>query len=97
MKSYNSISRERNSSLTREHECLKALMSSDVRSYRLGSSGPVSTDSSPSREILDGDGADEVAMTRNVVRSKRMTSVALHAPAKVDRCFDKIAAFGIRV
>lgn len=36
-------------------------------------------------------------MTRNVVRSKRMTSVALHASAKVVRCLLSIAAFGMRV
>lgn len=43
-----------------------------------------------------GGGAD-VAMTRNVVRSKRMTSVALHARASVVRCLDKTAALGMRV
>lgn len=39
----------------------------------------------------------DVAITRNVVRSKRMTSVALHASAKVVKCFESIAAFGMRV
>ena len=38
-----------------------------------------------------------MAITRNVVRSKRMTSVALHASAKVVKCFESIAAFGMRV
>lgn len=36
-------------------------------------------------------------MTKNVVRSKRMTSVALHASAKVVKCFESMAALGIRV
>ena len=36
-------------------------------------------------------------MTRKVVRSKRMTSVALQASAKVVRCFVRIAALGISV
>lgn len=40
---------------------------------------------------------EEVAMTRNVVRSKRMTSVALHAWAKVVRCLARILALGMRV
>ena len=40
---------------------------------------------------------DEVAMTRNVVLSKRITSVALHASANVERCLVRIDAFGIRV
>lgn len=40
---------------------------------------------------------DDVAITRKVVRSKRMTSVALHAPAKVVKCFESTAAFGMRV
>jgi len=40
---------------------------------------------------------EEVAITRKVVRSKRITSVALHASAKVVRCFDRTAAFGMRV
>lgn len=31
------------------------------------------------------------------MRSKRMTSVALHASAKVVKCFVRIAAFGISV
>jgi hypothetical protein len=43
------------------------------------------------------EGFDEVAMTRKVVRSKRITSVALQAAAKVERCLDRIAALGIRV
>lgn len=45
------------------------------------------------------DGADgvEVAITRNVVRSKRITSVALQASAKMLRCLLRTAAFGIRV
>lgn len=40
---------------------------------------------------------EEVAITRNVVRSKRITSVALHASAKVVRCFESTVAFGMRV
>lgn len=36
-------------------------------------------------------------MTRNVVRSKRMTSVALQASAKVVKCLVRMAAFGISV
>ena len=47
----------------------------------------------PGEEVED----DEVAMTRNVVRSKRMTSVALQACAKVVKCLARIFAFGIRV
>ena len=42
-------------------------------------------------------GFAEVAMTRKVVRSKRMTSVALQASANVVRCLVSMAAFGIRV
>ncbi len=34
-------------------------------------------------------------MTRKVVRSNRMASVALQAWAKVVRCFDRTAAFGM--
>ena len=40
---------------------------------------------------------EEVAITKNVVRSKRITSVALHASAKVVRCLESTAAFGMRV
>ena len=36
-------------------------------------------------------------MTRKVVRSNRMASVALQACTNVVRCFDKTAAFGIMV
>ena len=42
-------------------------------------------------------GGEEVAITRKVVRSKRITSVALHASASVVRCFVRIETFGIRV
>ena len=38
-----------------------------------------------------------MAITRKVVRSKRITSVALHAAANVDKCLDRMAAFGIKV
>lgn len=38
-----------------------------------------------------------MAMTRNVVRSNRIASVALHARAKVVRCFESTAAFGMMV
>lgn len=47
--------------------------------------------------LTDAGGGDDVAMTRNVVRSKRMTSVALHACARTVRCLDSTVAFGIRV
>lgn len=40
---------------------------------------------------------DEVAMTRKVVRSNKMTSVAPQAWAKIERCFERIPAFGMRV
>lgn len=91
VKSNNSISSDRNSSRTRKHECLNALISSEVRSYRFPSNSVLS----PS----DASGFDckEVAMTRKVVRSNKMTSVALHALAKVLRCLERMAAFGIRV
>lgn len=39
----------------------------------------------------------EVAITRKVVRSKRITSVALQASAKVVKCLVRTAAFGISV
>ena len=45
----------------------------------------------------DEDDGSVVAMTRKVVRSKRMTSVAEHALAKDVRCFERTAAFGMRV
>lgn len=80
------------------HAYLNPLISSDVRSYRLRSSPAVSGVSWGSgiecaKERLD----EEVAMTRKVVRSKRITSVALQAAANVERCFVRIAALGIRV
>lgn len=108
--SSNSISSEWNSSRTREHACLNALTSSDVRSYRVGASLCGSESRSGAiaepwenvvgvRRPLECDdegveiagdmvgggtegeagGGEEVAMTRKVVRSKRITSVALHA------------------
>ena len=40
---------------------------------------------------------EDVAMTRKVVRSKRMTSVAEHAVASLSRCFVRMEAFGMRV
>jgi len=72
----------------RAHECFKALISSLVRSYRVelrsfACSGP--------------SGGEEIAMTRKVVRSNRMASVALQACTNVVKCFDKTAAFGITV
>ena len=72
----------------RAHECFNALISSLVRSYRVelrsfACSGP--------------SGGEEVAMTRKVVRSNRMASVALQACANVVRCFDRTAAFGMIV
>ena len=89
MNSANSISREWNSSRNREHDCLKALINSEVRSWRLGSSeGVIEPDVSEN---------DDVAMTRNVARSKRMTSVALHASANIRRCLLRFRALGISV
>lgn len=67
-------------------------MSSEVRSWRFASSSAEGAPAEPVRGI-----DEEVAMTRNVVRSKRITSVALHAVATVERCFERIAALGIRV
>lgn len=74
-------------------------MSSEVRSYRLGSSRVPSPKSSRSDAELDGEEpADrDVAITKNVVRSKRMTSVAPQALENVDRCFERIDALGIKV
>ena len=67
----------------REHECLKDLISSDVLSYLVGSKDPVAGFSasrlSESDDKAGCEVEEEVAMTRKVVRSKRMTSVALHA------------------
>lgn len=90
VKSGNSISSEWNSSRTREHECLNALTSSEVRSYRVA----LSSWGSESVDVL---GPVEVAMTRKVVRSKRMTSVAPQAREKIFRCLDSKAALGMRV
>ena len=91
------------------HACLNALISSDVFSYRVGSSPcPVESSSivaidtafsivwAPSFDL--GDVLDkEDAMTRNVVRSNRMTSVALQVSAKILKCLDKRVALGISV
>lgn len=85
MKPSNSTHNVWNSSRILEHEYLNALINSDVLSYRVGSKA----------DRCDCD-EDEVAMTRNVVRSKSTTSVALHASAKVVRCLDNTVAFGIR-
>lgn len=46
---------------------------------------------------IDTVGGEDVAMTRKVVRSKRTTSVAPHASARVVRCFERTDALGIRV
>ena len=46
---------------------------------------------------VGAEGFDEVAITRNVVRSKRMTSVALHATASLSKCLVSTDALGIRV
>lgn len=46
--------------------------------------------------VEEGESAD-VAMTRKVVRSKRMTSVALQLRAKVVRCRVRISALGMMV
>lgn len=79
-------------------------MSSDVLSYRVGSKelGGLDSPSSaatsrPEASVASVEGEEDVAMTRNVVRSKRITSVALHALAKVVRCFARMLALGIRV
>ena len=64
-------------------------MSSDVRSYLVGSNSWSSGDD-------EGDGS-VVAMTRKVVRSNRITSVAEHAFANEVRCLESTAAFGTRV
>jgi len=86
-------------------------MSSEVRSYLVGSktgcsscSREVSESTSVSELedmvgelVCDVPDDEEVAMTKNVVRSKRMTSVALHASANVDRCLDRMLALGISV
>src|SRR5882757_5002702 len=97
VKSYVSISRARNSSrIARVQEYLNALMSSEVRSYRFGSSSAVT--GVPAESGLEWEEElEDVAITRKVVRSKRMTSVALHAAATVERCLERIAALGIRV
>lgn len=78
-------------------EYLNALMSSEVRSYRFGSSSAVAGVPAGSGLAWEEGFDDEVAITRKVVRSKRMTSVALHAVATVERCLERIAALGIRV
>ena len=81
-------------------------MSSEVLSYLVGSS--VFAGLSNCRVSLfvwpfvdESAGLDDededVAMTRKVVRSKRMTSVALHACANVERCVERILALGMRV
>ena len=44
-----------------------------------------------------GGGGVEVAITRNVVRSKRTTSVALQAEASLARCRDNTDALGMSV
>lgn len=77
-------------------EYLNALMSSEVRSYRFGSSSAVTSVLAGSGLAWE-EGLEEVAITRKVVRSKRITSVALHAAATVERCSERIVAFGIRV
>lgn len=49
------------------------------------------------RAEVDGVGGIEVAITKNVVRSNRTTSVAPHAAARVVRCLESTEAFGISV
>jgi hypothetical protein len=51
----------------------------------------------PGLDTAKDDGFDEVAMTRNVVRSNKMTSVALHAVANLSRWRVSTETFGIRV
>jgi len=48
-------------------------------------------------EVEDTAGEVEVAMTRKVVRSNMMTSVALHASANIVRCLARSEAFGMSV
>lgn len=45
----------------------------------------------------EGGCCEDVAMTKNVVRSNKTTSVALHASASFARCFVRTEALGIRV
>lgn len=107
VKSQSSISREWNSPRTLEHECLNPLMSSDVLSYLVGSREFAGlSDCWVSRFVVwpfvdesagFDDDKEEVAITRKVVRSKSMTSVALHAWAKVERCVERMLALGMRV
>ena len=47
--------------------------------------------------VVAAGGGEEVAITRKVVRSKSTTSVALHASARVVRCFVSIETLGMRV
>lgn len=88
VKSQSSISREWNSPRTLEHECLKALMSSEVLSYLVGSREFAGLSDCWVSEFVwpfvdesagFEDDKEEVAITRKVVRSNRITSVALHA------------------
>lgn len=46
--------------------------------------------------VVDG-GGEDVAMTRKVVRSNMITSVALHASASVVRCLVRTETLGMRV
>jgi hypothetical protein len=48
-------------------------------------------------DMAGGTTGVDVAMTRNVVRSKRTTSVALQASAKVVKCLERTVALGMRV
>src|SRR5579863_317776 len=72
----------------RPHECFSALINSLVRSYRVELRSFAFSE--PSEGI-------EVAITRNVVRSNKMASVALQACANVVRCLERTAAFGMIV
>ena len=65
-----------------------ALISSLVRSYQVGLRSFVCSGTSR---------GEEVVMTRKVMRSNRMASMALQACANVVRCFDRTAAFGVIV
>lgn len=56
-----------------------------------------SVDGSAVGEVEETADEDEVAMTRKVVRSNMMTSVALQASANIVKCFASDDAFGMSV
>lgn len=76
-----------------------AVVAADACAGDVGDVGPGNADGVGGSEGWGegGEGGAEVAMTRKVVRSKRTTSVALHAAASVARCFERTYAFGMSV